>query len=341
MASTGLVYWIKRAESDIRTNSLSQLIEITENLFYTLYSRVILEMAGIEIFAQFKMESRPLTNRHQLYLPDPDHMYRIFLTIKDVLDSSAICEDVNEAVVHAFQEGYIRRILRKENDKGFNIDDMLGYRRFAVSVVNDKTNQFTKKWNLLIPFFDSVPAALMALISEKYFAIVPKVVLEDDILTSELPFIDIKSADYGLWEKEIIKDHRMAALAKLEGKSLGDVRSKEANHLLHQVKQHKCICTSLCCCAHECTNDPERFCPCSERQLRVMLAQTRKGPGRFNFTTRANTMGRACFEGLTVLKRDIRENDLLLQLRGTIELFEMEITKERLPTMSNVAWIEG
>lgn len=341
MGHTGLVYWIKRAETEVRTDSLSQLIVIVENLFYTVYSRVVLEMAAIELCAQFKMESRPLTNRHQFYLPDPDHMYRIFLAIKDVLDSPSMSEKLYEGVVHTYQESYIRRLLDKETDRGFNIEDMLGYRRFAMSIVNEKTGTFTQKWSALIPFFENIPAELMALISEKYFTVVPKIVLEGDMTALELPFIDIKTADFNLWEREIVKDHRQAALAKLEGKFVGELRREEGKSLLYLAKQHKCICAPVCRCSIECTNSPERLCPCSERQLRMMLAQNRKGPGRYNFASRANTTARVCFESLTFIQRNVRDGQLLQKLEEAIDLFEMEIMKERSPLSFGVEETSG
>lgn len=286
-------------------------------------------MAGIELCAQYKLDSRPPSNRRQFYLPEPDCMYRILVMIKDVLDSSCVSERVHDATVHRYLGDYTRRLWRKEMDKGFNIDDLLGYRSFAKSIASDRSGEFIQKWITLVPLFYETPPELIVVISEKYFTIIPRVTVEGDIPTSDLPFIDLKPGNYALWEKGIIKDHRLAALARLEGKLLGELRRGQGKLLLLLVKQHKCVCMSYCRCAGECTGNPERACPCSERQLRIMLSRNRKGPGRFKFATRTNTMGRAFFESLTFLKRSARDEHLVTELRDATEVFEMEILKER------------
>lgn len=266
-------------------------------------------------------------------------MYRIFVAMKEVLDSPSMSDRLYETLVHTNLEGYIRRLVGKEVDRGYNIEDTLGYRRFAMNIV--KTSTFIQKWSPIIPFFEDIPAEMMAIISEKYFTVVPKAALEGDMTAVELPFLDVKTADFNLWEREIVKDHRMAALAKLEGKSLGELRRLEDKGLLYLAKQHKCICAQVCRCSHECTNSPEHFCPCSERQLRIMLAQNRKGPGRFNFALRTNTMARVCFENLALLQHSIRGEDLLKKLEEAMDLFEMEIMKERSPLSLGVERASG
>ncbi|KAJ5103908.1 hypothetical protein N7532_004437 [Penicillium argentinense] len=328
----GLAYWIKCAEAEVRTDSLETLIQIVENLYYVLYSRIILEMSAIELCAQFKMEPRPRSNGHQFYLPDPNHMYRVFLAMKDLLDSPNVCAQRHEAVEHRYQEDYIRRLWQKETNRGFNNDDLLGFRRFAMNIVNERTCEFTLKWTALLPFFSEIPAELLALISEKYFAMVPKAVPENDVPTTALPFIHMKAADYALWEKDIIKDHRIATLAKLEGESVGDERRKDPTcHLLHLAKQRKCICHAICYCARECTYNVERACPCAERQLRVALSYYRKGPGRYKFEARVDTLGWACFQGLASLQRNVEDEEMTKELCRAMRLFESEITKERSP----------
>lgn len=342
-SESSLNYWIERAEAEIRTDSLSDLIELVENLFYTLYSRVQVEMAGIELCALFTMDPRPTTTHKQFNLPDPNHLYRIFLACKDVLDSPLVCETSEAAIISGlvsqYQENHIRRLISKGSVKGFNQDDLLGYRRYAINIVSDRSSAYCKKWNQLIPFFDSIPSEVMVLISEKYFALISKEVPEADVPTSELGFVNLKAISPTQWEKEIILDHRMAALGKLEGKTVGEERREDDKvRLLNVVRSHKCICTSVCFCAHECTNDVERWCPCAERHLRIMLAKRRKGAGRFKFTTRANTLARACFQGLANLRRNVSDDQLLVEIQAAFEIFEMEIEKERSGVVA-ASWI--
>ncbi|KAJ5683525.1 hypothetical protein N7462_006690 [Penicillium macrosclerotiorum] len=329
-AETGLMYWIERSEMEIRTDSLAVLIENVENLYYALYSRVIIEMAGIELCALFKIDSRPVTTRKQFYLPDPNHLYRIFLACKDLLDAPSVCECLQETVVSQWEEGYLRRLAIKQAESGFNPDDLLGYRRYALSIISDRTCAYVKKWNNLIPFFDTIPAEVLTVLSEKYFTIMPRVVMEDDVPAAELPFIDLKATNFAQWEKDLIQDHRIATLAKLNGTKVGEERRDEPKiQLLTMVKYHKCICIASCFCALACTYDVERPCPCSERHLRLMLARRSRGPGRFDFTTRANTVARACWQGLASLKRSLPDEVVLVELNETFDIFELEIQKER------------
>lgn len=334
------MYWIKRAEAEIRTGSLPNLIEIVENLFYAVYARTVLEMAAIELCVQFKTESRPRPECGKFYLPEPDHMYRIFLAIKDVLDSPTVCESLFEFVVDAYQDLHLRRLADTLVGTQFNLDDPLGYRRYVLEIVHETNSQFKQKWGALLPYFSNIPAELVIMISEKYCTVEPKVQLESDVPTDKLPFVDLKIAHFGMWAKELTEDYRLASLGRLEGKMLGEMRRDDGKSLLPLVQQHKCVCLPLCRCAGECTACPERHCPCSERQLRMMLARNRKGPGEIDFATRANTLARVSFERLAILRRNIRDGQLASQLNEVMEGFELEILKERSLGLSG-SWICG
>lgn len=327
---TGLSYWISRAETEVRSGELAVVIEIAENLFYALYSRMIIEMAGIELCALFKIELRSATGSRQLHLPDPNHMYRIFLACKDNLDNYNVCELLQEGIVHKWQNAFVRRLATKETEKGFTPDDMLGYRRFAQNVVSDHRSAYVSKWRSLVPFFPSIPKEILIIMSEKWFTVMPKATPPDDVPVSELPFIDLKLANPAQWEKELILDHRLASMGKLEGRSIGDERRDDPKiRLLYLAKCHKCICTSTCLCSKECTRYVESACPCSERYVRLMTARLSKEPGPFDFSARANTAARACWEGLAMLRRDVSDEAFLLEWSEAFAVFELEIQKER------------
>jgi hypothetical protein len=324
------LYWIKRAEAEVRTGDLAVLIQIVENLFYALYSRVIIEMAGIELCALFKVELQPPAGSRKIRLPDPDHMYRIFLACKDNLDNHNVCEMLQEAIVHRWQEIFLRRLAKTEIENGLNPDDLPGYRQFARNVLSDPYSAYVAKWCYLVPFFPSISKKILIGMSEKWFTVLPKAALPDDVPSSQLPFIDLKRCDPKQWAKELIQDYRMASLGKLEGRSIGDERRDDPKiRLLNLAKCRKCICASTCLCARECTHYVESPCPCSERYVRLMAARLSKSPGRFDFSTRANTAARACWEGLARLLRDVSDEDILLEWSEAFAVFELEIQKER------------
>lgn len=333
-SETSLFHWVQRAEAEIRTDSLASLIEIVENLFYALYSTIELELACIELCALFKMGPRQLTTHEQFYLPDPSHLYRIFLAFKDVLDSPLICENSRSAVVQdmilQYQENQIRSLMPKGGVRGSTKEDLLGYRRYAQNIVSERTSTYCKKWSQLIRFFDAIPSEVMAVMSEKYFARIPKQVPEEDITLSELGFIDPKAANPITGELDIILDHRTASLAMLEGKTVGEARRDNPKVRLQTIlKYHKCICASYCSCAQLCTKEVEKWCPCAERQLRLMMARRRKGPGRFKFATRVNNIARFSFQGLADLRPDVSDHLLVAELGTIFDIFDVEIMKER------------
>lgn len=310
------------------------MIEIVENLFYTLYSTIELELACIELCSLFKISGRLTTTHEKFYLPEPKHLYRIFLSFKDVLDSPLICENSRSTVVQdlvlQYQESHIRGLMLKGSVRGFNKDDLLGYRRYAQNIVSERTSVYSQKWNQLIRFFDAIPSEVIAVMSEKYFILAPKEVPEEDITAAELGFVDPKVANPITGERDIILDHRMASLAALEGRSVGEVRRDDPKvRLMSIVKYHKCICTSSCFCAEKCTKDVERWCPCAERHLRLMMARRRKGTGRFNFATRVNNIARFCFQGLAGLRWDVSDHLLVAELGAIFDMFDVEVMKER------------
>ncbi|KAJ5624490.1 hypothetical protein N7510_000799 [Penicillium lagena] len=333
VSENSLMFWIDRTEAEIRTQSLALLIHTTENLYYSLYARVVLEMANIELCSCFNIDVRPRHIRQQFILPDADHLYRIFLVCKDALDGDAICEALQQGVVMQHQEDYINHVTAKEAAKGFATDDLLGYRRYALSIVSERSSDFCKKWEFLTPFFCDTPPEIITILSEKYLTAIPKRMPDVDRSYHDLPFTDPKTIDPVAWEKEIIQNHRLATLAKLEGKSIGDERLADSQfNLLHLAQEHKCICSSVCSCAHDCTMDVERPCPCAERQLRMLLAKGRTGPGSSNFINRMNGLARSCFEELAMTRRDATDENMIMKLGVVFEMFDLEVHRERTAT---------
>ncbi|EPS29643.1 hypothetical protein PDE_04593 [Penicillium oxalicum 114-2] len=325
-----LLYWIKRAEEEVRSGDLAVLIATVENLHYALYSRVVIEMASVELCALFKAERQAPNGCQGLWLPDADHLYRIFLACKDTLDSPTTWKRPQWAAIHKWQEHFTGRLTEKEDDQSLKPDVVCGYRQFAQNILSDPRSAYVCKWCSLIPFFHSVPQENLISISEKWFTVRPKVILPDDVPSYELPFIDLKLVNPALWKREIVLDYRLASLANLEGKSIGDERREDPkSRLLSLAKCHKCICISTCLCARDCTDHVERPCPCSERYVRLMTARLCKKPSRFPFTTRANTAARACWEGLAMLRRDVSAETIVLEWREAFSVFELEIHKER------------
>ena len=337
---TGLMYWIEEAESKVRTGSLVELIETTENLYYVTYSRIIIELSAVELSACFKADSRlPQAGQHSVKLPDANHLYRILVSCRDVLDSPALCTDRNEAIVTRFQEAYVRFLICKHSHRGrFQDNDILGFRRYAVSVAANQSNRYHRKWASVIDIFSEIPPQTLTLLAECYFNTVPSAWPARDIPTEDLPFVNLAMLDVYTWDKEMAANHRTAALAQLEGKCVGDLRrDQQPTRLMNLARHGQCICKSVCHCATHCTRHVEESCPCAERQLRMQIALSRRRSGRFDFKTRVDSVIMCGFEGLAVLKRRIRDAKLMDELYDLFKMVSMEIIKERSPS-GTVDW---
>lgn len=328
---TGFFFHIKRAEEAVRSSSLVELKEVVEDLYYAVYSRLIAEMANVELCSSFTVHIRRMSAKDSIGLPEPSHMYKIFLSCKEILDSPKICSGLNKHTIQMCQEGFIRRVAEKISQTGFSYDDILGYRRHIVKEVANECSPFCHKWLPLSVVYRMPPAEILASLSEKYLSIVPKGAISDEVPVSKLPFVNPDTIRPDIWEHQVINDHRQATLAKLEGKSIGDTRREDdERRLLDFAKERKCVCASTCTCAYECTLDVERPCPCAPRMIRIMLATRRQDPGAQPLGARCSGLAKALFDGLAVINREVSDTEMVEELGRSLRLLEEEIQKERM-----------
>ncbi|KAI9043797.1 uncharacterized protein KD926_002687 [Aspergillus affinis] len=176
------------------------------------------------------------------------------------------------------------------NPSSAPLDDLPGYRRDIMSVASDSSSPFRQKWTNGTLLYDMPPEEVLTVLSEKYLALTPKVIFLDKLPKSELPFVNSELADPEVWERELIKDHRQATLAKLEGKSVGDVRREDDRAPVERIRQGKQI------------------------QMRVLLVKRRKGVSSRNFC----------------LRRDVEDQEIAKEFDRALLLLVEEIQKQRL-----------
>ncbi|KAL1992490.1 hypothetical protein VTN49DRAFT_4522 [Thermomyces lanuginosus] len=127
-----------------------------------------------------------------------------------------------------------------------------------------------------------------------------------DVPEVNLLFVGPETVGAAIWERGIIKAHRAQTLAKLEGKTIGQVRRDEDNfNVLHYVQEQKCVCVSTCSCADNCTNFPERKCPCASRWLRGLMSQS-LAPS-LNYQAYSKLVGAIIEEALGAMKRSAEQ----------------------------------
>ena len=304
-----------------------------EDLYYALYARIVVEMANVELCSAFNIDVRRLNLAKDAFvLPHPEHLYKLLVRFKSVLDSPEVCSVLDMRAVKDRQGEIIRRTAQKVTDLASASNDVLGYRQFIMDIVNDEGSAFRQKWAGLSRIYQMPPDEVLMVWSEKYLTIMPKPMAQWDVSSSDLPFTNPDNVNPRVWEFDRVNAHRAATLAKLEGKSVGEVRRRDdhcSQRLITFVREKKCICLSSCTCAWPCTNDAERLCPCSEPMMRLLLSQNRKKPGDKPFWLRCASLARAIFEGFSATRVDVADGEMTTEVDCAIQLFEHEIEIER------------
>ncbi|KGO57198.1 hypothetical protein PEX2_001720 [Penicillium expansum] len=332
-SKTGLTYWIQRSEENVRTQKMTVLIDTVENLYYALYARIMIELAAIELCGSYRIDTSAFRIEIPYLMPEADHLYRIVLAFKTVLNSPDICAIRRTDVIAHFQRGFINQLPKEKKGQDELPDfDPLGYRKFALKTVSYRHGSYCEKWKGFIPFFDSIPAKTMATLSEKYLKLTPVVIPPDNIPFVDLPWIHLGHVGKAVWGKEVHNDFNLFRATQELGTTIGEERTKGIDPDLYTLaRKRQCICSSICGCSWECTQDVQRPCPCAERHVRILLtkralAKRWEGPG---FAITASTIARMFFDGLAQLKRDVEATDFANELSHAFELFSLLISRER------------
>lgn len=321
---------MKHAEELVTSNSITELIENTENMYYALYARLIMEIAAADLCASFTLEFRRFPVKSAFILPEPNQLCKILFMCKTSLDDPNIRHSLSKELVRDHQKSIINRALDKVKNAGFILDDLIGYRQHALSVLDDQSSGFLAKWDKPSVLYEVPPHEVLALQSEKYLSLSPKLAVQQAVPALNLPFVDQNTVRADVWERELILDHRQATLAKLEGSCVGESRRKEGRRrLIDLVRERKCICRSICICALECTTKVERQCPCAERLLSLMVAKRRTSVGPLPFGPRCSALAKAIFHAMSSVRADAEDTELAAEVDRAMIIFHEEIQKQR------------
>ncbi|KAL4884371.1 hypothetical protein BJY04DRAFT_205864 [Aspergillus karnatakaensis] len=322
---------IKRAEKLVTSNSITDLVDNTESMYYALYAALIMELAAADLCASFTLEIRRMVVNRGFVLPEPGQLCKILFLCKQTLDDPSVCVDLNSELVQQHQKEYIRCGVAKVPIAGFVLDDLVGYRQYALTLINDENSEFCQRWNRESVLYEMPPDEVLALQSEKYLAFMPKSTIQRVAPALNLPFIDIDTVHPDIRERDHILDNRQATLAKLEGKCIGEVRCQDTRRrLINLVRERKCICRAVCICATECTENIERYCPCAERMLSLMVAKRRNSIGPLPFGSRCSALAKAIFQGVASIRLDADDKEIAAELDRATMIFAEEIRKQRI-----------
>ncbi|PYI03768.1 hypothetical protein BO78DRAFT_451164 [Aspergillus sclerotiicarbonarius CBS 121057] len=325
----GLMTYIRNAEQAVISNKITDLVDSVDNLYRALYARLIMELANVELCSCFNFGVARVSSHNNFILPEPRHLFNIFLACKQFLDSATVCSVFNREAIGEYQSGFVRRSVQNLIGVGIALDDLIGFRRFVLGIVENRESPFRQKWGGGGLVYHMPPAELLAIQAERYMAFTARETHRLMIPDQVLPFVERYTIDPERLEREFIQDHRQAALAMLEGKTLGDLRNEgTTDELMKYVKERKCICRSTCSCSLICTREPERPCPCAEWKITVMLAQSRSGRGPLGLRDRCTVLSKAVFLEVASIRDDIDTFQIAVALDRAVRLFAEEIEKE-------------
>lgn len=236
-------------------------------------------------------------------LPEPMFMLDLFNTFKRILESDEVCKALDKSIKEHIGAPYIHELADHHATELFNKEPEVFQYYEKVRAVLQPEEPIPSHG--LHGVCRMVPETIFAVVGEKYskeflpayFVTRAERVYRGSVLDIKgIDSKDVERPDYTaftqedrefvepedvgdeIWEWHNVLAHRARALAKLEGKSIGEVRRDENDspHALMQfVRERRCICTSQCSCAVACTDDPVRFCPHAEKQMVVVCSKQR------------------------------------------------------------------
>ncbi|GLA23166.1 hypothetical protein AnigIFM63326_006795 [Aspergillus niger] len=236
----GLMVCIRDVEDAIASTKIAPLVECVEKLYHALYARLVMELVVVDLCSCFKIEVSRVSSHNNFMLPEPRHLYNIFLACKQVLDSSTVCRFFKKDFVQNYQATFIHRAVTKLNSMPFVMDDLIGYRRFALGIIDNPDSPFRQRWAGSGLIYHMPPPRVLIVHSEKYMSFTPRQTYQFMIPQQPLPFIQRHNADPTFMENARTSDHRQAALAMLEGKTVGDLRNEGTiQQLIEYAKRRK------------------------------------------------------------------------------------------------------
>ncbi|OJJ47932.1 hypothetical protein ASPZODRAFT_64399 [Penicilliopsis zonata CBS 506.65] len=325
-----LPFHLRSTENVVTSDLLNELSEVIEPLFYCVYARIVQEVAKAELCSFFPWKPTRTPNNRTFVLPEPAHLYRVLLSLKEILDSDDVSHIIDIQQLGEYQEALIGFGEAELEEFGYASDDLLGFRSFIQLKLHDEKDEWVVKWKGLVPIYKLPSPEALVTGSERFLCQTPRNINKTDISDRSLPWVNLKTMPKATYENENKLDHRLATLAKLEGKVVGALRREEGRRkVMDFARERKCTCTAVCKCARHCTNDVELPCPCAERSMRIAFTRRSRERGRQDFTERCDNMCKLIFEGFAYLRRNLADKELDLQVAQALTMINVEIMKER------------
>ncbi|RAL12099.1 uncharacterized protein BO97DRAFT_443484 [Aspergillus homomorphus CBS 101889] len=327
----GLLAHIRRAEELVAAESIKDLVRAVETLYYALYSRLVMEIANAELCSYFHLGIPRVSTEDGFMLPEQHSTLNMLLVCKEALDSPTVCTIFSKDILRQHQAGLVRRAVNMIMATGFSLDDLVGYRRYTLALLEDRASEFRRKWDGPGLTYQMPPKEVLILGSEKFMSFAPRDAIRTKIPQLHLSFLQENAVDPAVWEQEVILGHRQAVLAILESRVVGEIRHADSRRdPIIYARQRRCTCRSACSCAVACTMDPERICPCAGWNLTIMLLRDHRYYPNMKLGDRCIILAKAIFEAISTIRKD--EEDLCylaVEMRGALTVIADEVYKQR------------
>lgn len=285
-------------------------------------------MGHVVLASSFTMNNGEMWSQTSPTLPEPNHVFIILFLCKQMLDDPSVCPGRNQELLDFHQNAYVTDMTEKYEDV-HKLPDLVGYRRHIREMAEDRFSETFGKYTSLYPMARDFPISVLAYLSEKYISLGPRIMPTGVVIGPHpLPFVDLQTRNPDLWESNVIKAHRAASVALLEGKVVGEVRREDEHcDLMDYVKEKKCVCIRICRCAWECTKEPDILCPCATRWMRSLVIYDPDCP--LDFFERGDILGELTYQLVAALCRDTPDNTIMVEIKGGIHLIREEMVKFR------------
>lgn len=328
MPAANILSYIEKAEMLLQSGSVIDFVFAVEDLYFSLFARLEIEIAFLHFCISFGMKGSRIRRRTDPALPEPSHVYSILTACKEILNDKNVCSGFDARLVDYHQRRFVEEMTRKYQVDGTLPPDATGYRAHVEETIQNPGSYTYQQWRQDFPELRSLPIDILAFLSEKYLPIYPRTISKHSQMKFNLPFVSPEAENPAMWEKDMIRAHRLCALAQLEGKAVGELRREEEPfNVLRYASEQKCVCLEICTCSKLCSKSGSTLCPCSSRWVRGIMIH--RPEYEISYPDKNTIMGELAYESLACLKRDEPEEVKRRELYGGINVIRKEMMKQR------------
>ncbi|KAE8551132.1 hypothetical protein TMatcc_009230 [Talaromyces marneffei ATCC 18224] len=326
-----ILAYVEKAEQELENGSVIDFIFAMEDLYPCLYARLDIEIGLVHFCSSFVGNGQKRRSKTQPQFPEPEQIYTILAMCKSALEDTSVCSAFDDRMIGYHQNYYIAEMTRRYQMDGILPLDHTGFRAHVYEMIENPSSHSFRHWCQIYPVLGHLNIEILAFLSEKYIPMYPRTSSKYEFTTfNALGPYDF-AENVAAWEENMKCAHRMCALARIEGKAIGQLRREENNfNIVRYASEQKCICLDICSCSRLCTGSANTHCPCSGRWMRGLhLYQPNY---EATFREKSTTMGELTYESLVALKRDLPEYLFRCELHAGINIIREEMIKQRIVT---------